>query len=172
METYRDLYTKLCSYDNLELAWLRARKRKTLKEYVIEFESDLDWNIKQLKHELETFTYSPAPLTTFIIKDPKTRKISAAHFRDRIIHHAICNIIAPIFEKDFIYDSFANQKHKGTHMAIKRLEKFMRKVSSNHKAVRGGKVNFLSTKAIPDTPLKPMCVIISTLSIIRYYCTL
>ena len=74
METYRDLYTKLCSYDNLELAWMRARKGKTLKEYVIEFESNLDWNMNQLKHELETFTYSPAPLTTFIVKTLKLEK--------------------------------------------------------------------------------------------------
>lgn len=137
METYRDLYTKLYSYDNLKLAWIRARKRKTLKEYVIEFESNFDRNLKQLKHELGTFTYSPAPLTTFIVKDPKTRKISASHFRDRVIHHAICNMIAPIFEKDFIYDSFSNQKRKGTHAAIKRLEKFMRKVGSSRKAMCG-----------------------------------
>ncbi len=148
METYRDLYTQLCSYDNLELAWLRARKGKTLKEYVIKFESNLDWNLKQLKHELETFTYSPAPLTTFIVKDPKTRKISASHFRDRVIHHAICNIIAPIFEKDFIYDSFANQKYKGTHMAIKRLEKFIRKVSYGSSSLQwGGQLKLFSASS-------------------------
>jgi retron-type reverse transcriptase len=138
MQTYTNLYAKLCSYDNLLLAWKRARKRKTLKDYVIDFESDLEGNLKQLQHELETFIYSPAPLTTFIVKDPKTRKISASHFRDRVIHHAICNIVAPIFEKDFIYDSFANQKNKGTHIAIKRLEKFMRKVNFNSPSQPGG----------------------------------
>jgi hypothetical protein len=128
VETYTDLYTRLYSYDNLELAWRKARKGKTLKEYVIDFESDLENNLMHLKHELETLTYAPAPLKTFIVRDPKIRRISASHFRDRVVHHAVCNIIEPIFEKDFIYDSFANQKGKGAHLAIKRLESFIRKV--------------------------------------------
>lgn len=128
MKTFVDLYDRLCSYENLELAFMKARKRKTLKPYVIEFESNLDNNLKQLKQELETFTYSPAPLNTFIIRDPKTRKISASHFKDRVVHHALCNIIEPILSKSFIHDSFANQKGKGTHKAIERFEEFMKKV--------------------------------------------
>ncbi|NYZ76962.1 hypothetical protein H0O02_01455, partial [Candidatus Micrarchaeota archaeon] len=131
MKRYGNLYSQLCSYENLELAFKRARKRKTLKDYVIEFEADLENNLKQLKHELENFTYFPRPLTTFIVKDPKTRKISASHFRDRVVHHALCIIIEPIFEKCFIHDSFANQKGKGTHAAIRRFEKFLRKITQN-----------------------------------------
>ena len=131
MKTYKNLYSQLCSYENLELAFKRARKGKTTKPYVMEFEADLENNLKQLGYELENFTYSPSPLTTFIVKDPKTRKISASHFRDRVVHHALCNVISPIFEKDFIYDSFANRKGKGTHSTIKRFEQFMKKVSFN-----------------------------------------
>lgn len=125
MKTYRNLYNQLCSYENLELAFKKSRKRKTLKDYVIEFEIDLENNLKQLKYELENFIYSPSPLTIFVVKDPKTRRISASHFRDRVIHHAIINIIDPIFEKDFIFDSFANREGKGTHNAIKRFEQFL-----------------------------------------------
>jgi len=127
------LYAVLCSYENLELAFKKARVRKTLKPYVIEFESDLKRNLIQLSHELENFTYSPSPLTTFIVYDPKTRKISASHFRDRVVHHALCNLIAPIFEKDFIFDSFANRKGKGTHSAIRRFEQFLSQTTSYHK---------------------------------------
>lgn len=137
MKTYGNLYRRLCSYENLELAFNRARKGKTQKDYVIEFGSELDANIKQLKYELETFTYSPAPLTTFIISDPKTREISASHFRDRVVHHALCNVISPIFEKDFIYDSFANQKGKGTHTAIGRFERFLRRTCPKHRSPVG-----------------------------------
>lgn len=129
METYRSLYTELCSYKNLELAFKKARKRKTAKDYVIEFETNLEDNLIQLKYELESLTYSPAPLTTFIVRDPKTRKISSSHFRDRVVHHALCNIIEPILERDFIYDSFANQKGKGTHLAIRRAQHFIGKVA-------------------------------------------
>ncbi len=117
METYTALYDELCSYENLELAWRKCRKHKTLKNYVIGFESDLENNLQNLKYELESFTYLPHPMTNFIVRDPKTRKISASHFRDRIVYHAICNIIAPIFEKQFIHDSFANQIAKGTRSA-------------------------------------------------------
>ena len=135
MKTYNNLYSKLCIYENLKLAWRKARRGKTKKDYVIQFESNLENNLKQLKHELDTFTYSPAPLTTFIIRDPKTRRISASHFRDRIVHHALCNIITSILEKDFIYDSFANQKHKGTHAAIRRFEGVMRKAQAGGGAI-------------------------------------
>ncbi len=129
MKTYKNLYSELCSYENLELAFRKARKRKTQKEYVVEFEADLVNNLMQLKQELEAMTYQPAPQTTFTIRDPKTRRISASHFRDRVVHHAICNVIKPIFEKRFIYDSFANRKGKGTHAAIMRFEYFLRKIT-------------------------------------------
>jgi len=130
--TYDNLYGTLCSYDNLLLAFKKARKRKSHKLYVLEFESALESNLRKLQQELQAETYKPAPLKTFVIRDPKTRKISKSHFRDRVIHHAICNIIEPIFEKVFICDSFANRKGKGVHSALKRFDKFKRKVSRNN----------------------------------------
>jgi retron-type reverse transcriptase len=130
--TYNNLYLQLCSYDNLLLAFRKAKKRKSKKPYVLEFEANLETNLKQLQRELQNETYQPARLKTFIIHDPKTRKISKSQFRDRVVHHAICNIIEPIFQKTFIYDSFANQKGKGTHVALKRFDYFKRKVSRNN----------------------------------------
>ncbi len=135
MKTYNNLYPQVCDYDNLQLAFKKARKHKTTKPYVIEFEKDIETNLKQLQLELLTETYKPAPLKTFVIRDPKTRKISKSHFRDRVVHHAICNIIEPIFQKTFIYDSFANQKGKGTHKALERFDYFKRKVSKNNTKV-------------------------------------
>jgi retron-type reverse transcriptase len=100
--------------------------------YVGEFESDLEANLMQLKYELETLSYLPAPLSTFIIRDPKTRKISASDFRDRVVHHALVNVVGPIFESRFIFDSWANRKGKGTHKAVLRCESFMRKVPDGY----------------------------------------
>ncbi|MFA6073157.1 MAG: reverse transcriptase domain-containing protein [Candidatus Woesearchaeota archaeon] len=125
-------YEKLCTYDNLFLAYQGARKHKTLKPYVIEFEKELNKNLLQLQHELTTKTYHPRPLETFILRDPKTRKISKSNFRDRVIHHAICNIIEPIFDKTFIQDSYANRLGKGTLKSIERFDKFKRQVSKNN----------------------------------------
>lgn len=125
-------YKHICAYENLKLAEKKARKRKTLKPYVIEFERELDKNLLTLQQEIRDLEYKPKPLETFIIRDPKTRKISKSDFRDRIVHHALCNIIEPIIEKRFIYDSFANRKGKGPYNAIERFEKFKRKASRNN----------------------------------------
>nr|AQS34861.1 hypothetical protein [uncultured archaeon] len=133
MKRYDSLYSPLCSYENLELAYRKARKHKTTKDYVLDFEKDLENNILLLHSELLLHCYNPKPLVTFIVRDPKTRKISKSDFRDRVVHHALCNIIEPIFEKSFIYDSYANRKGKGAHKALKRFDFFKRKISFNGK---------------------------------------
>ena len=125
------MYPKIYSLGNLIFAWRAARKGKTKKDYVKEFEKDLVNNLVKLKNELKHQTYRPEPLETFIIRDPKTRTISKSSFRDRIVHHAIIQIIGPILESAFIYDSCANRKGKGTSFALKRFDHFTRKVSRN-----------------------------------------
>ncbi len=139
MKTFNNLYFDLCSYDNLHRAFKKARKRKTLKPYVIEFEKDLKNNLLNLRLELLFHSYYPMPLKTFILRDPKTRKISRSEFRDRVVHHALCNVIEPILAKKFIHDSFANQIGKGTLAAIKRFEKFKRKISRNYSLLKDGR---------------------------------
>ena len=109
--------------------------------YVIEFSKNKTNNLLQLKKELENFTYRPSPLKRFIIRDPKIRTIHASVFRDRIVYHAICNIIDPIFEKIFIHDSYASRKDKGTLKAIIRFDEFKRKISKNGKLVKNAKNN-------------------------------
>ncbi len=126
------LYEKIYDFDNLFLAYKKARAGKTRRAYVIEFEKYLERNLLDLHFELKNKFYSPLPMQTFILRDPKTRKISKSDFRDRIVHHAIVNILEPIFEKSFIHDSCANRKGKGTLFAITQFEKFMRTVSKNN----------------------------------------
>lgn len=129
---HRDLWKELCSYDNLFLGYKKARKHKTTKDYVIKFEKSLKDNLLLLRSELLLHSYNPKPLINFIIRDPKTRKISKSDFRDRVVHHALCNIIEPIFERSFIYDSYANRRGKGALKAIERLDYFKRRVSKNN----------------------------------------
>lgn len=136
MKTYNQLYEKLCSFGNLELAFKKARKGKTRKYYVIEFEANLLENLLKLHHELENLTYQPKPLKKFVIIDPKTRTIHASSFRDRVVYHALVNILEPIFEKIFIYDSYASRINKGTHKALKRFDLFKKKIANNGKLVK------------------------------------
>src|SRR3989344_1156890 len=126
------MYKELCSFENLLLAWQNARKGKTKRRYVKRFQRDLKDNLLKIQQELITQTYNHCELKTFILRDPKTRKISKSSFRDRVVHHALCIIIVPTFEKGFIYDSHANQVGKGTLKAIERFDKFKKKVSRNN----------------------------------------
>jgi len=128
---YENLYFKIYDENNLILAWRKARKHKTRRPYVLEFEKNLKENLEGLQTELTTQIYKPKPLETFILRDPKTRKISKSDFRDRVIHHALIRIIEPIFDRTFIYDSCANRIGKGNLFALNRFDKFKRKVSKN-----------------------------------------
>lgn len=136
MKTYKNLYPKLCSYKNLELAFKKASRGKNKNFYVIEFKKNLRQNLLDLKRKLELETYRPSKLTKFTIQDPKTRLIRKSIFKDRIVHHAIVNILEPIYEPRFIADNFANRVNKGTIAAIKRFDKVLRKVTKN-----GDKIN-------------------------------
>jgi len=132
MKTYENLYPEITSKENLHLAYKKARKRKTKKEYVQEFRKDLKKNLSLLRIELLLHSYKPKPLETFIIRDPKTRKINKSDFKDRIVHHAIIRIIEPIFDKRFIYDTYACRLRKGTLAAIERFEEFKRRLLTHY----------------------------------------
>ena len=84
-------------------------------------------HLLELEQELQEQTYRPGLYHNFYIHEPKKRLISAAPFRDRVVHHALCNITLPYFEKLFIPDSYANRLGKGTHRAIDRCQQFARK---------------------------------------------
>lgn len=90
------------------------------------FEAEVEREILQLQEELISKTYRPGGYREFTIYERKPRKISAAPFRDRVVHHALCNIMEPIFEKTFIFDSYACRKEKGTHKAVGRFSEFCR----------------------------------------------
>ena len=78
----------------------------------------------RLERELTTGRYRPGRYTTIELFDPKHRIVSAAPFRDRVVHHAFCAVCEPVFERGFIFDSYANRKGKGTHRAVARYETF------------------------------------------------
>jgi len=126
-----NIFEQIYSYENLFLAYKKARKHKTKKDYVIKFERDLIKNLLQLQSELKNQSYKPEPLKTFILRDPKTRKISKSAFPDRVVYHALFKVIEQIFDKSFIYDSCANRKGKGNLFALKRFDLFKRGVTCN-----------------------------------------
>ncbi len=124
MKTFNHLFEKIASWDNLLLAAKKAQKGKRYLPDVAAFHLRQEENLLQLQRELLAKTYQPGAYHTFLIHDPKERMISAAPYRDRVVHHALCNAIEPVFENGFIHDSYANRKGKGTHKAIERYQHF------------------------------------------------
>jgi retron-type reverse transcriptase len=122
-----ELYEQVCTWDNLYLAWRKAARGKRGREPAASFEYRLEDNLLQLQEELRSRSYRPGPYHSFYIHDPKHRLISAAPFRDRVVHHALCNVIEPFFERRFIADSYANRVGKGTHRALDRCQQFARR---------------------------------------------
>jgi len=131
MKTFKNLYGQICSYENLYDAYLKARRGKGKSEEIICFTYNLENELDKLQCELINGSYKTGEYRHFVIFEPKERKISALPFRDRIIHHAICSIIGPIFERKFIFDSYACRKKKGTHAGVMRLQKFIGGVSED-----------------------------------------
>ena len=115
MKTYKNLYPKIHDFDNLYQAYRKARRGKRKREQVYRFEFELESNLLRLQEELATETYTPGEYTHFYVTTPKRRKISAAPFRDRVVHHALYRVIEPLFERRFIHDSYACRLGKGTH---------------------------------------------------------
>lgn len=127
MKTYKNLFCKIVSFENLLLAAKRAAKGKREKPNVMAFFFHLEDNLCTLQDELNKGVYLPGGYKTFHIYEPKPRMISAAPFRDRVVHHALMNIIEPLLAAGFIYDSYANRRKKGTHKAIRRYQEFLNK---------------------------------------------
>jgi hypothetical protein len=116
-----DLFPRITSFAALHAAALRAQKGKRYRPAVLAFNAQLEANLFQLQHELQSFTYAPGPYRQFEIRDPKRRLISAAPYRDRVVHHAFCAAIVPPLQKRFITTSYANRIGFGSHKALWRF---------------------------------------------------
>lgn len=125
--TYNNLFAEIYSFQNLFKAYLKARKNKRYKDDVLQFSANLEENLIQLQNELIHKTYEPGRYHEFYVYDPKTRLVMAAPFKDRVLHHALCNVIEPIFERLFIYHSYACRSGKGTHAGVDCTSKFLRR---------------------------------------------
>jgi retron-type reverse transcriptase len=126
MKRYGNLYSQITDFENILIAAKKAQKGKRFRDNVLDFNYHLEAELAQLQTELTNKTYQPGVYRTFYIKEPKLRMISAAPYEDRVVHHALCNVILPLIEPTFIADSYANRVGFGTHKALHRFIKFAR----------------------------------------------
>lgn len=127
-----NLFEKVICPENLFFAWGQFRKGKKTKKDILLFESCLEENIFRLHRELKTKTYRHGLYKGFYISDPKRRHIHKATVRDRVLHHAVFNILEDVFEPAFISDSFSCRVGKGTHKGVERVQAMLRQVSKNN----------------------------------------
>ncbi len=125
-------FDEIVSFENILDAAYQCRKGKTKVRATLEFFNNLEENVIQIQNELIWNMYQMSAYHHFYVFEPKRRLISAPHFKDRVVHRAIYNIIDPLFDKQYIHDSYACRKGKGTHKGADRAQAFIRKVEREH----------------------------------------
>lgn len=129
---HNELFEQCVSIENLFLAWQRFCRGKRQKKDVLAYEFYLERNLFNLQEALAGGAWRHGPYQSFVVHDPKRRKIHKATVQDRVVHQAIINILEPIVEPQFIYHSYSCRKNKGTHAAVKQLHTFLRRASRNN----------------------------------------
>ncbi len=127
MKRASNLVDQIADPDNLRLAFWKARKAKEAKMEVAKYRRNLDRNLMSLRHKLLSGEVEVGSYHYFTIYDPKERKICAATFQERVLHHALMNICHANFEKYQIFDSYASRLGKGTYAALDRAACFQKK---------------------------------------------
>jgi retron-type reverse transcriptase len=121
MKRFGNLWPAITDFDNLLAAARKAQQGKRFRGNVLAFNFALERELFTLQSELRHQTYQPGAYRTFEVRDPKPRIISAAPYRDRVVHHALCNVVMPLLEKSLISDTYANRVGYGTHKALQRF---------------------------------------------------
>lgn len=129
---HNDLYDKIVDFDNLLLAYKKTARGKKFTYGYLEFKEYEYLNLRHIQTVLENEQYEIGEYREFTVYEPKPRLISALGFSDRLVQHAVCNVIAPIIEKTFLPYSFACRKGMGTHSGVVYLQSKMRKIENTH----------------------------------------
>jgi retron-type reverse transcriptase len=126
------LFEQIYDFENLLAAAYQCRSGKTKANSTLKFFNELEENIIQIQNELMWDMYNSAPYHHFYVFEPKRRLISAPHFKDRVVHRAIYNVIEPLFDRQYIHDSYACRRDKGTHKGADRAQAFIKRVEQKH----------------------------------------
>jgi retron-type reverse transcriptase len=118
-----DLFDRIASFRALHAAAKRAVAGKRRKPGAAAFFANLERELLRLEAQLQDGTYRTGRYLELVVRDPKRRVVSAAPFRDRVVHHALFAVIGPIFERGFIDASYANRLGRGTHRAVAHFER-------------------------------------------------
>ena len=114
-----NVWSQILDWENLLLAYRKARRGKRQQAEIQDFGFNLEYELAAIRQNLLNHNYQPGNFRQFTVCDRKLRLISAAPFRDRVVQHALMNIVEPEVDKIFIGESFASRKYKGVHAAVR-----------------------------------------------------
>jgi hypothetical protein len=126
MKRIGNLWPQVLAFENLLAAYGKARAGKRRQTTVARFDLELERNLLALRDALDAGTYRPGAYRQFTIYDRKARLISAAPFRDRVVHHALMGPLEPLLDRTFIDDSYACRQGRGVHAAVRRYQGWAR----------------------------------------------
>lgn len=132
VKKYKNLIDKITDMDNIRDAYRKTSNSKKYTYGYLEFKEYSEVNLKQIQEELADGAYKIGAYREFTIYEPKARLISALDFKDRLVQHALCNVIAPIFEKGFMPYSFACREGLGTHAGVKHVQSTLRSLQPKY----------------------------------------
>jgi len=118
------VFEQVTAFASLRDAACRALRANRESGGALRFHFDLEPRLLELQRQLLDGSYRPGPYRTFTIYEPKERRIAASPFRDRVVHHAVCAALEPVFERRYIFDSYGCRKNKGNQRAIGRAQRF------------------------------------------------
>lgn len=127
MKRINNLFDKIVDIDNLYLADKRARRNKSHRVDIIQFDLNKDVLLQELRSALIENRYVTSQYETFIIREPKERLIfKLPYYPDRIVHHAIMNIMEPIWLSIFVKNTYSCIKNRGIHKALKDVKQALK----------------------------------------------
>lgn len=129
---HRNLIGQIADMKNLREAYQRTMKNKRMTWGYLNFKEYDEMHLRQIQRDLESGSYKIGPYREFTIFEPKARNISALGFRDRLVQHALCNVIGPIFEKGLLPYTFACRPGMGTHAGVRHIQALLRQTKATH----------------------------------------
>ena len=132
MKRHKNLIDQITTVENLKEAYAKTTKAKRMTFGYLEFKEYSHVNLTNLREELLDDAYEIGPYREFLIYEPKPRLISALNFKDRLVQHAVCNVIGPIFERTLLHNTFACRPALGTHAGVRYIQSELRKPGATH----------------------------------------
>lgn len=132
MKRHKNLIDQITTVENLKEAFEKTTKAKRMTFGYLEFKEYAHVNLTNLREELLDDAYTLGPYREFVIFEPKPRLISALNFKDRLVQHAVCNVIGPIFERTLLHNTFACRPRMGTHAGVRFIQSELRKPGATH----------------------------------------